>query len=108
MNEQQPVSAMTGQADTPGGTMEKQQMVRVTYIEASGDEHVVDAETGLSLMQGAMRNDVPGILADCGGSCACGLLRTATCSARAIASCWRSLTCSSESRGALAIPVEAP
>jgi 2Fe-2S ferredoxin len=50
-------------------------MVRVTYIEASGAEHIVDLEPGLSLMEGAVRNNLPGILADCGGACACGTCR---------------------------------
>lgn len=50
-------------------------MAKITYIEASGQEHVVDVEPGLSVMEGARNNDVPGILADCGGTCACGTCR---------------------------------
>ncbi|KAA5803662.1 2Fe-2S iron-sulfur cluster binding domain-containing protein [Alkalicaulis satelles] len=46
-------------------------MAKITYIEASGTEHVVDVETGLTVMEGAIRNLVPGIDADCGGACAC-------------------------------------
>ncbi|MCW5724246.1 MAG: 2Fe-2S iron-sulfur cluster binding domain-containing protein [Maricaulaceae bacterium] len=46
-------------------------MVKITYIEHDGTEHVVDAPEGLSVMEGAVRNMVPGIDADCGGACAC-------------------------------------
>ena len=46
-------------------------MPKVTFIEFSGQQHDVDAETGVSLMQAAMDNDVPGIDADCGGGCSC-------------------------------------
>src|SRR5438270_8649564 len=43
----------------------------VTYVEHSGREHRVQLEPGLSLMQGAVSNNLPGIDADCGGACAC-------------------------------------
>ena len=46
-------------------------MAKITYIEHSGAEHVVDVKSGLSVMEGAVRNNVPGIDADCGGACAC-------------------------------------
>ena len=46
-------------------------MAKITYIENNGTEHVVDVKTGLSVMEGAIRNNVPGIDADCGGACAC-------------------------------------
>ena len=46
-------------------------MATITYIEFDGTEHVVDAESGKSLMQNAVDNMVPGIDADCGGACAC-------------------------------------
>jgi len=46
-------------------------MPKITFIEFSGDTHVVEAETGISLMEVAMNNDVPGIDADCGGACSC-------------------------------------
>ena len=42
-------------------------MAKVTYIEYNGTEHVVDVPVGLSVMRGAIDNDVPGIDADCGG-----------------------------------------
>ncbi len=47
-------------------------MGRITFVEHDGTEHAVDIEEGKSLMQTAMDNLVPGIDADCGGSCACG------------------------------------
>lgn len=42
-------------------------MPKILFIEASGQEHTVDAKSGQSLMQAAVDNMVPGILADCGG-----------------------------------------
>ena len=50
-------------------------MIKITYVEASGARHVVDAKPGRSLMENAVKNDVPGIAADCGGSCACATCR---------------------------------
>jgi 2Fe-2S ferredoxin len=46
-------------------------MAKITYIEHDGTEHQVEVKTGLSVMEGAIRNNVPGIDADCGGACAC-------------------------------------
>ena len=46
-------------------------MAKITYIEFDGTEHVVDVKPGLSVMEGAVKNNVPGIDADCGGACAC-------------------------------------
>ena len=46
-------------------------MAKITYIEFDGTEHAVDVKPGLSVMEGAVRNNVPGIDADCGGACAC-------------------------------------
>ncbi len=46
-------------------------MAKITYIEFSGAEHVVDVKPGLTVMEGAVKNNVPGIDADCGGACAC-------------------------------------
>ena len=46
-------------------------MPKVTYIEATGKKHEIQVDTGLSIMEGAVQNSVPGIDADCGGSCAC-------------------------------------
>ncbi|MEL7106132.1 MAG: 2Fe-2S iron-sulfur cluster-binding protein [Pseudomonadota bacterium] len=46
-------------------------MAKITYIEHGGKEHVVEVATGMSVMEGARDNGVPGIEADCGGACAC-------------------------------------
>ncbi len=46
-------------------------MAKITYIEHNGTEHVVDVPTGLTVMEGARDNNIPGIEADCGGACAC-------------------------------------
>jgi 2Fe-2S ferredoxin len=46
-------------------------MGRVTYVEFDGTVHTVEIEDGASLMSGAVANGIPGIDADCGGSCAC-------------------------------------
>ncbi|MGJ8671230.1 MAG: 2Fe-2S iron-sulfur cluster-binding protein [Oceanococcus sp.] len=47
-------------------------MGSITFIEHDGTQHLADLEEGKSLMQTAVDNLVPGIDADCGGSCACG------------------------------------
>jgi 2Fe-2S ferredoxin len=46
-------------------------MAKITFIRHDGSEHVVDVKNGLSVMEGAVKNNVPGIDADCGGACAC-------------------------------------
>ena len=46
-------------------------MVKITYIEYSGAEHIVEVANGLTVMEGARDNNIPGIEADCGGACAC-------------------------------------
>lgn len=46
-------------------------MARITYIEHNGTRHEVEVPTGLTVMEGARDNNIPGIDADCGGACAC-------------------------------------
>ena len=46
-------------------------MAKITYIEHNGKTHTVDVPNGLSVMEGAVQNNIPGIDADSGGSCAC-------------------------------------
>ena len=46
-------------------------MAQITYIDIDGTRHECEVENGLSVMEGAVLNSVPGILAICGGSCAC-------------------------------------
>ena len=46
-------------------------MPKITYVEYGGREHRVEVPLGLSVMRGAVDNNIPGIDADCGGECAC-------------------------------------
>jgi 2Fe-2S ferredoxin len=46
-------------------------MPDVTYILPDGNERRVDVPEGTSVMLGAIQNNIPGIEAECGGSCAC-------------------------------------
>ncbi len=46
-------------------------MPTLTYISTTKKTHLVEAKTGLTLMEIALENDVEGIDADCGGGCAC-------------------------------------
>ena len=46
-------------------------MPKITYIEHSGKSHTIDVAKELTVMEGAVQNDIPGIDADCGGACAC-------------------------------------
>lgn len=46
-------------------------MPKVTYITADGLRHEVEVENGYSVMEGAINNNIEGIVAECGGACAC-------------------------------------
>ena len=46
-------------------------MAKITYIEHNGKTHTVEVSSGLSVMEGAVQNNIPGIDADCGGGMAC-------------------------------------
>ena len=46
-------------------------MPKIIYIDKSGNSKTVEVEVGLSVMEGAIQNNIPGIDADCGGSMAC-------------------------------------
>jgi 2Fe-2S ferredoxin len=46
-------------------------MPKITFIEHSGEKHEIEADTGISVMEVAINNGVPGIDADCGGACSC-------------------------------------
>ena len=46
-------------------------MAKITYVEFNGTEHTVDVKPGMTVMEGARDNGIPGIEADCGGACAC-------------------------------------
>tara|TARA_Y100000768_G_C23840021_1_gene615690 strand:+ start:258 stop:578 length:321 start_codon:yes stop_codon:yes gene_type:complete len=44
---------------------------KITYIDNEGTSRTIEVENGLSVMEGAIQKDIPGIDADCGGSMAC-------------------------------------
>jgi len=46
-------------------------MAKITYIEHNGKSHTIDVASELTVMEGAVENNIPGIDADCGGACAC-------------------------------------
>ena len=46
-------------------------MPKITYIDSSGNQKTIDVANGLTVMEGAVQNNIPGIDADCGGGMAC-------------------------------------
>ena len=46
-------------------------MPKIKYIDQKGNSKTIDVENGLTVMEGAVQNDIPGIDADCGGGMAC-------------------------------------
>ena len=46
-------------------------MTKITYITHDNQTHTVEVQNGLTVMEGAVQNDIPGIDADCGGGMAC-------------------------------------
>ena len=46
-------------------------MTKITYKDYQGNSKTINVENGLSIMEGAIQNEIPGIDADCGGSMAC-------------------------------------
>jgi 2Fe-2S ferredoxin len=46
-------------------------MPKITYIEHDGTTHTVEAEVGSTVMETALKNNITGIVAECGGSCTC-------------------------------------
>jgi 2Fe-2S ferredoxin len=46
-------------------------MPKIIYNDFSGNQKEIEVPNGLSVMEGAVRNNIPGIDADCGGSMAC-------------------------------------
>ena len=46
-------------------------MAKITFIEDNGTVHTVEGKPGMTVMETAVKNMVPGIDADCGGACAC-------------------------------------
>ena len=46
-------------------------MPKITYIDSSGNQKAIEVDKGLSVMEGAVQNNIPGSDADCGGGMAC-------------------------------------
>ena len=46
-------------------------MTKINFIDHLGEKRTADIENGLTVMEGAVQNNIPGIDADCGGSMAC-------------------------------------
>ena len=46
-------------------------MPKITYIDSSGKERQVEGKNGMTVMETAIKHNIPGIDADCGGACAC-------------------------------------
>ena len=46
-------------------------MPTIIYHDVNGERHALDVSLGSTVMEGAIDNDVPGIVAECGGACAC-------------------------------------
>ena len=46
-------------------------MAKITYITHDNKDHTIEVQNGLTVMEGAVQNDIPGIDADCGGGMAC-------------------------------------
>ena len=46
-------------------------MAKIKYITSDNQTHRVEVQNGLTVMEGAVQNDIPGIDADCGGGMAC-------------------------------------
>ena len=46
-------------------------MPKITYITHDNQNYTIDVQNGLTVMEGAIQNDIPGIDADCGGGMAC-------------------------------------
>ena len=52
-------------------SFQREIMAKITFIGADGTRYDVVAEAGSTVMEAAIKNGVPGIEAECGGSCAC-------------------------------------
>ena len=46
-------------------------MVQITFVDSTGQSRTVEADEGATVMETALKNNVPGIEAECGGACAC-------------------------------------
>ena len=62
---------MSLQETSPATEANKETMPKITFIEHDGTVHTVEAELGSTVMETALKNDISGIVAECGGSCTC-------------------------------------
>jgi len=62
---------MSLQEIIPSTEANKETMPKITFIEHDGTVHTVEAELGSTVMETALKNDIGGIVAECGGSCTC-------------------------------------
>jgi ferredoxin, 2Fe-2S len=46
-------------------------MPKITYVDNAGTARTVEGKNGMTVMETAIKNNIPGIDADCGGACAC-------------------------------------
>ena len=46
-------------------------MIKITFVDNDGTARSVEGEEGATVMETAIRNNIPGIVAECGGACAC-------------------------------------
>ena len=63
------LGGVAAMSDSCGGT--RRGMARITYIDCAGTARGLDVSPGLSVMEAAVKNGIPGIDADCSGACAC-------------------------------------
>ena len=63
-------------------------MAKITYITSDNQTHTVEEQNGLTVMEGAVQNNIPGIDADCGGGMAC-----ATCHSDDETKCCINISC---------------
>jgi 2Fe-2S ferredoxin len=56
---------------SPSTAASKETMPKITFIDHDGTEHTVEAELGSTVMETALKNDIGGIVAECGGACTC-------------------------------------
>ncbi len=46
-------------------------MPKITFVDQNGESRTIEAEVGATVMEAAVRNKISGIVAECGGACAC-------------------------------------
>ncbi len=66
-----PAPLLGARSAGPPNGVARNDMLKVTFIQPDGSEQGVETDSGLTLMESAKMNDVPGVEAECGGACAC-------------------------------------